>query len=60
MERTIYIITTPEKILLRAFTSKNEALAALETEYKKVERECYLEPCALFIDSDFIQEIKKI
>lgn len=58
MERTIYIITTPEKNLLRAFTNKKIALAVLETEYKKIERECYLEPCALVIDGDFIQEIK--
>lgn len=57
MERTIYIITTPEKTLLRAFTSKNEALAALETEYKKIETECYLEPCCLVIDKDFKEKI---
>ncbi|MDY4011870.1 MAG: hypothetical protein SOY60_09390 [Fusobacterium gastrosuis] len=59
MEKTIYIITTSEKILLRAFTSKKTALEALEYEYKKVESECYLEPCALVIDGDFIKEIKE-
>lgn len=60
MEKTIYIITTSEKILLRAFTSQKEALEALEYKYKKVESECYLEPCALVLDFNFIEEIKKI
>lgn len=59
MEKTIYIITTSEKILLRAFTSKQEALEALETQYKTVEIECYLEPCCLVVDSQFIEQIKK-
>lgn len=59
MEKTIYIITTPEKNLLRAFTNKKEALEMLEIEYKKIESECYLEPCALVIDRSFIEEIKK-
>lgn len=59
MEKTIYIITTSEKILLRAFTSKKEALEALETQYKTVEIECYLEPCCLVMDQNFIEEIKR-
>lgn len=58
MEKTIYIITTPEKILLKAFTSKQEALKALETQYKTVEIECYLEPCCLVMDEQFIEQIK--
>lgn len=60
MEKTIYIITTSEKNFLRAFSSKKTALEALEREYKKIESECYLEPCALVLDFNFIEEIKKI
>lgn len=58
MERTIFIITTPEKSLLRAYTNKKTALAALENEYKKLDCECYLEPCALVIDDIFLKEGK--
>lgn len=60
MEKTIYIVTTPEKSLLTAFTSKKEALKILESRYKKIERECYLEPCRLVLDGEFIEEIKRI
>lgn len=60
MEKTIYIVTTPEKSLLTAFTSKKEALKILESRYKKIERECYLESCRLVLDGEFIAEIKRI
>lgn len=60
MEKTIYIITNEDKVLLKAYTNKKTALAALEYKYKSINGEFYLEPCSLLIDGEFIEEIKKL
>lgn len=60
MEKTIYIITNEDKVLLKAYTNKKTALAALENKYKSINGEFYLELCSLLIDGEFIEEIKKL
>lgn len=60
MEKTIYIITNEDKVLLKAYTNKKTALAALENKYKSINGEFYLEPCSLLIDGEFIEEMKKL
>ncbi len=59
LNKTIYIITNEDKIILRAFTDKKSAMKVLEDKYKEIHDDCYIESCALEYNGSFIEEAIK-
>lgn len=57
--RTIYIIKNNSNVIFSAFTSEEEAKKEIDFRYLTIQEKFNIEPCALKLDSNFIENIKK-
>ena len=58
MLKTIYVVTTDQKNILSAFTTRRAAEKEIKNTYSNVLENCVIEECALNFDFGLWEEIK--